>query len=536
MASLGRSSAMIAAGTLLSRITGLVRSMALVLVLTSKGPAADAFGTATALPNMIFTILSAGLLTAVFVPQIVKAARHDDGGSAFVSRLFTMATTALVVVTGLAMLGAPLLVSMMASEYKPETHAFAVALAYWCIPQVLFFGLFALVGETLNARNVYGPYTWAPIANNVISIIGFGLIWAMFGPLTAVADWTPDRIAMLGGTATGGIIAQFLILLLFWRRAGITLRPSFRWRGVGLGDPIKLAGWTFLMVVVGQVAAVVQTNVANTASEHNAPGLQVWNFTWLVFMLPYSVIVMSIGTPYFTRLSEHAAVGDRAAVRADIVASIRTVGVFIVLATAVVAAAAVPATRLFSGSRQDAVDSAPVLLAFLVSLIPLSVLFIIQRTFYAHDDTRTPFVFTVVQAAIVIAVTLAALLVPVEWRTAAAALGQSFAITVQTVLAVILLRRKIGPLGIREWGGSLLRFVVAAVPAGLVAYGWYRFLGGSGSWMVSDHAGILGQLAAAPAVLLLGAIGGVVYIAVLALLRAPELRTAVDTAVRLVRR
>src|SRR5690606_19695649 len=144
-----------------------------------------------------------------------------------------------------------------------------------------------------NARGVFGPFAWAPVINNVVSIAGFGAIIALFGGhLTDVTDWTPGRIALLGGTATTGIAAQALVLALFWRRAGISVRPDFRWKGVGLRNTGKLAGWTFLMMLAGQAAGLIQTRVTSEASGHGA-SVAVMQNAWLVFMLALSVVVMA---------------------------------------------------------------------------------------------------------------------------------------------------------------------------------------------------------------------------------------------------
>lgn len=539
MASLGRSSAMIAAGTMASRILGLVRTMLLVTVL-GEHLIGDAFAVANGLPNTIFNLISAGLLTAVFVPQIVKSAAHRDGGNAFVSKLFTLSGVVLVAVTILATVGAPILVQLYASEFSPGQTALAVAFAYWCIPQVLFYGLFALVGETFNAKNVYGPYTWAPIVNNVVSIAGLIAFLVMFRtPLNELSDWTPDRIALLGATATGGIIAQFLVLLLFWRRAGLTLRPDFRWRGVGLGNVVRLAGWTFLMVIVAQIAGLVQSQIVSTASGAGAdyPAQTIMNNAWLVYVLPYSIIVLSIGTPYFTRISEHAAAGRKDELLKDIDSSIRTLGVFIVLATAALAAAAVPASRIFTSTPESAQAASLVLLAYLVNLIPVAILFIIQRTFYVYGDTRTPFWFTLLQGVVVIVTALgASWFVPLEFLALAVAAGQTLATIIQTVVAIVLLRRRIGPLNARSWLGAHGRFAIAGIAGGAAGWGVYVLLGGAGSWIVSAGTGLVAQFSGVAGVAIIGAVTAVVYVAVLAVLRAPELTFGVEAVRKIIRR
>ena len=161
---------------------------------------------------------------------------------------------------------------------------------------------------------------------------------------------------------------------------------------MGLGNVGRLAGWTFLMALSSLVAGLVQTQILTDAAG-KAASVATFQYAWLIFMLPYSIIVLSIGTPYFTQISEHAAAGRHAEVRADIAQSIRTLLFFIAVAVAAVAAAAIPASRVFTNQASHAEEAALVLLAFLVCLVPLTILFIVQRTFYAYGDTRTPFWF-----------------------------------------------------------------------------------------------------------------------------------------------
>ncbi len=531
MSSLGRASAILGAGTLVSRLTGVVRSIVLVAALGSVGSgAADAFTIANQLPNNIYAIISTGILTGVLVPQIVRAATHADGGGAFVSKLLTLGTVVLVAVTGLATLAAPVLVQLY-STFTDAQLALAMALAYWCIPQLFFYGLYALVGETLNARRVFGPYTWAPIVNNLVSIAGFlGFIVIFGGHRTDVLTWTPDMITIVGGTATLGIVAQAAVLLLFWRRSGLRFRPDFAWRGMGLRTMGTLAWWTFLMVIVGQIAGLIQTRVVSAASEVAASAATM-AFAWFIFILPYSVIAVSIGTPYFTQLSEHAAAGRDDDVRADLGTSIRTIGFFLVGALAAVVAAAVPVSRIFSNSAPDAAATALVLGAYLIGLVPLSILYVVQRTFYAYGDTFRPFVFTLVQAALVVVTALlAGAILPLEYLAAGIALGQSLAGIVQLGIALVLLRARLGRLGMRTPTLALGRFFVAGLPAGAIGWGFFLLLGGIDGWTTSSM--LLGVAGAA----LIGGVTVAVYAAILAAMRAPELSALEPLLNRLRRR
>ena len=529
MSSLGRASAILGAGTLISRVTGLVRTIVLVAAIGSIGKPADAFAVANQLPNNVFTIIQTGILTAVIIPQIVKSAAHKDGGRAYISKLFTLGTMVFLVVTAIAMAIAPWLVMLYSNEAtRPDQLALAVAFAYWCLPQIFFYGLYALIGETLNAKRVFGPYTWTPVANNIISIAGFLVFIALFGGNQSnINVWDPTMIAVLGGTATLGIAVQAGLLLFAWRRTGLSLRPDFRWRGVGLGQVGTLAGWTFLMVIAGQIAGLIQTRVVLAASGEY-PSTALMMAAWLVFMLPYSIFAISIGTPYFTQIAEHAAAGRRDEVRSDVAKCMRIVSLFVIGSGIALAVAAVPATRIFTESASQAVAAAPVLVCYLVGLLPLSLLFIVQRAFYAFGDTRTPFLFTLVQVALIIGFSyLAAAIAPLSQLAASVALGQSIAGLVQTVIAIVILRRRLGGLELPQTLLSLGRFFIAAIPAGFAGWGAYVLMGAGEGWTAGQTGStFFDKLIGAVGTGVIGLVAVIVYAIVLLLLRAPELSGA----------
>ncbi len=533
MASLGRSSAIIGLGTFASRSTGLARSVVLVAVIGSTmSKAADAFTTANMLPTSIYELLAAGVLTGIIVPQIVKAASHSDAGPRFVSKLLTLGATLLVITTAIVLLIAPVLIWLYAPEYSPDQMALALTLAYWCLPQLLFYGLYALVGEVLNARRVFGPYSWAPVVNNVVSIVGFSVILALFGGPTEDVDlWTGPMITILGATATLGIALQAFVLVFFWRRVGLRVRPDFRWRGMGLRHIGTLAWWTFLAVVVGQLAYLIQSRVMSGASGEGS-AITVFFLAWAVFMLPHSIVAMSISTSYFTHLSEQVAQGRSDAIQGNLDESIRILSVFAFGFMAAIGAAAVPISRIFTTSAEGALGMAWVLGAFIIALVPFGVLVVIRRAFFAFHDTRTPFIFTVVQCvlaasgAVVAGVLNSAGILSPAFLAAAIALSQSLSTFVQLAVAVRLLRRHTGRIDLRPTWLACVRFFVASIPAAAVGWIVFLLLGGAEGWTVDDRLqGAAGGTLVAGAAL-------IVYIGALALLRAPELSAALRTLAR----
>ncbi len=524
--SLGRASAALAAGTLVSRVLGFASAAVLAWAIGPQNPSANAFALANQLPNNIYAIVAAGVLSAVLVPQIVRAGLHRDGGQDFVNRLITLGVVVFLAATIIATLCAPLLVDLYTVEggALADGRALAITFAYWCLPQIFFYAIYSLLGEVLNARGVFGPFTWAPVLNNVVVIVSLLTFAALFGVDPAHQDpqsWTTAQITLLAGGATLGIAAQAFVLLAFWRGTKLTFRPDFRWRGVGLGGTVRAAGWTFGMIVVTQLAGIVQSRVAFTAGADDA-SVAVLRIAWLIFMLPHSIIAVSIATPYFTRMSADARDGDLSAVRDGLSSSLRTIGLLVTGSAAALAAAALPFAAVFSNAPREVVGIGGVLLAYLIGLVPFSVLFLLQRAYYALGDTRTPFLFQLVQSVLFVAGALAVTLAPDELVAAGIALVTSLAGTVQAVVAALLLRRRLGGSGGTRIARRFGAYLLATIPAAAAGVGILWLLGG----LPGDGGGfaVSGRIPGILSVAVIGLVSVGVYLGVLALARIPEVR------------
>ncbi len=495
---LGRASMLLASGTVVSRILGFISAIILARTLGTVGAGADTFALANQLPNNIYAIVAGGVLSAVLVPHIVKAGLDTDGGQSFINKIVTLGFVIFLAVAVLATLLAPALVALYAQSggdggrgFSPEEIALAVAFAYWCLPQILFYALYSLLSEVLNARKVFGPFTWAPALNNIVAMTGlvaFGFIFPGADTADAMV-WTSSMVAVLAGSATAGVAAQAFILFLFWRRAGLSFRADFRWRGVGLGNTGRAVSWMFGMILVAQIAGVVQANVASLAAGGDAPSLAILRFSWLIFMLPHSVVAVSLATAYFTRMSTHARDGNRAAVREDFLESVSRIGFFMVLASAGLIVVSLPFARQFGGEPESIRAMAIVIAAYALGLLAFSVLFVVQRVFYALEDTRTPFFLQVLQATLFISLALGVSTLPVTQIAVGLALSASIAGTAQTLVAIVVLRRKLGGLSLLPLVSSLSQFLLAALPASaagvalLVAFG-----GGNGAGYLTESA------------------------------------------------
>ena len=531
--SVARSSLIMASGTIVSRILGFARAVLLAAAIGVTTDAADAFGVANQLPNNVYAIIVGGVLNAVLVPQLVRARAMADGGKGYVDRFVTLAITVFFAVTLLFTILAPVLVRLYTSGWTEEQLALATAFAYWCLPQLFFYGIYSVFGEVLNSRSHFGPFMWAPVLNNVVSLAGLIAFIVIFGADPtgdrAISDWGGDRVALLAGSATLGVAAQALILLVSWRKIGITLRFNFRWRGFGLGPALKAASWSLAMVLVTQIGGLVQTAVASTAAlartETNAvASVAAAAIAWLIFMLPHSVVTVSIATAYFTRMAKHASENKIEDFKKDLTTGLRVIGLVSVLSTAVLIILSYPVARVFVGEYPGTVALGNVIAAFMIGLVPFSFVYMMQKAFFALEDTKTPFIFTSIQIAIHITGSLTlGFLAPKEWLVVSIALLTAFSVIIQGLIAYQLLRRRIGGLAGYGVGRSLGINLLAVVPAAATGVAILWSLGGisAGSFALDRVVtSVFSSVLVASGMLL-------VYLALLWVLRATELREVI---------
>ncbi|WP_435201455.1 murein biosynthesis integral membrane protein MurJ [Janibacter sp. GS2] len=484
--SIARSSAIMAAGSLASRVLGLVRNTLTIAVVGLNLVASDAWNAANTLPNIFHLLIAGGVLNAVIVPQITKAMRHEDGGTVYINRLLTLAITVLAGVTLVLVLAAPLLISLVVSgSWDSEARGLATAFAVLCLPQVFFYGLYTLLGQVLTAHNRFGMFMWAPAFANVVAIAG--LLWFLItgAPLQApVSEWSPTMIAVLGGSATLSIAIQALVLIPPLRATGLRFRPVWGLRGSGLGGASRMALWAFAAVSIGQLGYFVNSRVLTSATYRateagiEGAGLTAYANAYLLFMLPHGLVTVSLITALFTRLSHAAHDGDTSAVTADLRRGMMMPAVLLIPATAIVVLLApLVLAAILPGTPRGATDaSVGVLVTMILGLVPYGWFFLVQRAYYAYEDGRTPFALQLVVTLIAVGVTLFGSTRPAQEVATWVGLGQSLSNLAAALLGLWLLRRRLGPLGLGRVVRQNARLLVATGVATGVGWAALRLL------------------------------------------------------------
>jgi putative peptidoglycan lipid II flippase len=466
-----------AAGTAVSRITGVLRDIAAAAALGFY-VVADAYSLGNSLPNIIYILIIGGALNAVFIPQLVRKMKEDaDEGKAYADRLITAVGTTLLILSLLAVLAAPLLVRLYTPADYPEADTeLAVAFARLLLPQIFFYGIYTLFSQVLNARGRFAMPMFAPIANNVIAIATF-LLFIVIAGTSAAADGalTGTEIVILGVGTTLGVVAQAVILIPLLLRSGYRYRPRFDWRDTGLGKTGRLAFWTIALVLVNQLTYLVivrfaaQANIDALAAGSTAAGLTTYQKAHLVFMLPHSIITVSIVTAMLPALSRVAHTGKLTEVGRDVGSTIRMVTTLMAPIAAVLAVTGSAIAVLLFGYGAATEDQAAlmgqVVSIFMIGLLPFTLFYVLLRGYYALEDTRTPFLITVV-----FSLALLAMMIPLfaavpagGAQIASLAWSYSAAYWIGLVLAWVVLARKLGGVDSGRTSWLMFRVMIAAV-------------------------------------------------------------------------
>jgi len=503
-----RSSAVVGLGTGLSRLTGLLRVLALFYALQFTR-LTDAYNAANTAPNTIYELLLGGVLSATLIPVFVEARERDDDDA--IDAVVTMISIVLIMVTLAAIVFAPWIFRIYTS--KPSLISVGVPLLRMFAPQVLFYGLTAVATALLNSRKRFAAPAFAPILNNLVLIAILLQVHRLAGGVPTIEQVTHDTtlLLLLGFGTTAGIVAMTVVLWPAMRRAGIRLHARFDWRNPAIRTVAQLSGWTFGYVIANQVALVVVQRLAIDSGDGH---LSAYTFAFIFFQLPHGLLAVSLMTTYMPDLAALANRHDLPGFRSKFMEGTRLLVLLVVPAAVGLALLARPLMDGLLGvlgqtrsTSADASTTADILRMFAIGLPGFSIYLFTLRGFYALKDTRTPFLVNLAENGtnIVFAVALVG-----GMSVTGLGLAYSIAYLVGAALALFLLSRKAGALWSPEAGASIGRTLVAAVAMGLVVWGLVSAAG-----QVSDWAAVALSLAGA-------VIGLGVYFGVLILLRSED--------------
>jgi putative peptidoglycan lipid II flippase len=506
-----RANAAVAAGTLVSRITGLVRVALLVGVVTAS--LADSYNTANNIPNVLYELVLGGVLTATLVPLFTEhALRHDEEAT---SAVVTIGLIVLAVLTIVATLVAPLIVRLYTfntpADADVETfRTVTTFFAFVFLPQIFFYGMTALASALLNARRRFFAAAWAPVLNNLVVIAALLALPALVSESPRdilLADRNATLRLVLALATTGGIVVTALALLPALRNAGVHLRWRPDWRHPAVRRVMVLSGWTIGYVIANQVALYAMTVLA----EPGSGGVTSYQAAFVLFQMPVGLLAVSIMTTFGPDLARARVRRDRPMFLGRMSLGLRALALVTMPAAAGLVALARPTVGVvlehgfFEASQADVTSEA--LAAFAVGMFALGAYLFILRAFYAHNDTRTPFVLNVFENAVNIAF---GLLLVGSFGVPGLAWSFTIGYAAAALFAFYVLTVKVRGVDVVGLAASLGRIALAAVVAGEVA------------WLVTQPIGANSGAGALARVVVGTVAGGITYIAALWFLRVPE--------------
>ncbi|MFG1676197.1 murein biosynthesis integral membrane protein MurJ [Micromonospora sp. NPDC049282] len=518
-------SAVMAIGSLVSRGTGFIRNLMIGAAL-GGALVGDAYTTAIFLPNQVYEFLLGGVLTSVLIPVLVRRRKSDpDRGEAYSQRLLTLAVLALAATVLIALIAAPVLTAIYAGGKDGDYRGLVTGLSYLMLPMLFFTGVSALIAAVLNTRGHFAAPMWAPILNNLVVIAVCGIYIAVFGAnIIEPGEMSGGRILLIGGGTLLGVAVQTAGLLPALRKVDFRWKWRFDFRALGLRELARLGGWMFCYVGVNQLGLFVVVNLLTRAAGGKNAGLLIYNNVFLLLMMAHGIIAVSIITALMPRMSAAAAEGRFGDVTADLSRGTRMVTAVLAPIAVCYAVLAGPISvvvfRYGAFNGDNAVATSTVLLVAALGLVPFAVSQLFTFAFYALPDTRTPALINI--PVVILRVLLQVGLFLIFSNTFAAAgmmLGNAVSYLAAAIISAMLLRPRVGRIGLGRIMGTLGRVVLAALGAALV-----------GALVVAVLPGEpegLSRPAAAVQLVIGGAVIGGTYLGLAMLLRIGEITEVV---------
>ncbi len=520
--SLVRSAGVVSASVFLSRITGLIREIAMAR-LFGAGQVYDAFLLGFRIPNLTRDLFAEGALSSAFVPIFTKYL--STKGKKDAAELSNLVATALLIVVGilcvLGMMFSPALVKLLAPGFAgvPGKFELAVRLTRIMFPFLLMVALAAQAMGVLNACNQFGIPAMSSTFFNIGSL-GFGLaLGFLIGPRIGLMPIE----GMAYGVVVGGAWQ------LFWQvpslvRSGFVFRPRIDLSHPGLRNILQLMGPAIVGNASVQVNVMVNTNFASSitdAAGHVINGPVSWlGYAFRFMQLPLGLFGVAIASATLPSVSRSAATGNMAEFRETLARSLGMIFLLTIpssVGLAVLGDSMIAA--VYQGGKFRAYDTHQTALAlscYAIGLAGYAAIKVLAPAFYALNDARTPMLISV--ASILVNIAAASSMVKLAGLGhAGLALSTSLVALFGSVVLYELIRRRVGRLGGRQLTAAFWKITLSSVLMGAACMISSRAV---------QHAIGVTRLARVADLAISIPLGLIVFVAAAKLFRLPELEAA----------
>ena len=516
MSSLLKSNLVVAAGTAISRLTGMLRVTVLAGVIGSTA-LNDAYVLGNESPNIVYELLLGGVLSATLVPLFSAFTEDDDeaAGRESTNVVFSFGIVVLAAITLISVLAAPLIFGIfslnIADDVDPELfRSVGTTLTRIFLIQIFFYGLVGLMNAFLNSRRRFFAAAWSPILPNAIIITTLLSLPDPTGGAWTLGDVVTDsRLRLtLGLGATLGIAAMAIALVPAALSTGFKFRFDWQPKHPAVKRLLSLSFWTFGFVAANIMALVVVRNLTEPGTSDTFAYFAAFTY----FVLPQGLLGVSIATTFQPELARAVARKDKPAFIETMSLGVRMTALLTIPAGVGLFVLRRPLIGLALENGQfgaeGALSASRALGGFALGLGAFSIYLFVLRGFYAHKDTKTAFKVNVVENAINVVLAVA-----LVGTYGVLGLGAAFAVAyvVAAFWVLQIMSYKVPGFEVRPILWSLWRMIVAAAAMGEAVWFITRNVGG--------NVGVDALLR-----LVVGAVVGlIVYFGLLATMAAPEL-------------
>ncbi|MBV7363201.1 hypothetical protein KRX54_01965 [Actinomycetaceae bacterium TAE3-ERU4] len=497
-----RSSMTIALGTMSSRVLGFIRGALLIAVLGAVG-VQDSFQVANNLPNLMYGLLAGSVISAVLLPEIVRAFNREDGGQTHVNRILTFTFVALGAITLTLTVFANVVVYLTAPYLSSAVLKLSIIWSYWFMPQMFFYGMQAVLGQVLNARGHFWEAAWSPVLNNVISILGLLYYVYLFGwapkGYSDPSNFTHTQMLVIAIPTTLGIVAQGVSLIWPLHKLGFRFRLTWGLRGHGLGRPFRVAVWTLLSATTYMVSTLVVQVVASAAEAYGynhgiiVPGPAARANATFIYMLPHSVVTASVATAFFAKISAFATSDDGVSVRRLLQIYLHRIVQITMFFTVCLVVFAVPIFQAFAASRGigEIAAYASVLRAYAPSLVFMALFIVEVDVLLSYGKAQKAFYGYLLKAVVLLLACLLTsfLTVAANWVIWTAA-AESFSYLFGSLILFAIVDKMLPGRTDSTLVRNLLGTLIAAVPTALIGA---IFIDLAGQFTVGSYGYVLGS-------------------------------------------
>ena len=514
---LWRANLIVACGTALSRMTGLIRII-IFGAMIGQTALADAYDAANNAPNVVYELLLGGILAASLVPLFTRYIQ--DGDDEAVSAISSVAVVVLAAIATLAMFASPIIFRVFslnpASDIDVELfRATGTNLTRLFVVQIFFYGLTAIASAILNSKRRFFAAAWTPVVANIVTIftlLAIPQVTSMKPPTIGELAANYSLQLLLGLGSTSGIIAMTIFMVVALSRSGTKLIWNFDLKHPAVKQLIRLSGWAVGYVVANQISLVVIKNLASPGSGN----VDAYSKAYTFFSLPHGLLAVSIATTFVPDLARAAANLDIAKFHEKFVSGIRLTALVTIPAALGMFVLARPLVAMllqhgnFDSSATQ--NTARALSGLAVGLAGFSIYLFVLRGFYANNDTRTPFWINLVENFLNI---VFAILLVTRFDVLGLGLAFSLAYLASAFIALWMMQKKSPGFNANSLLSGLIPILISAcVMAICMKLGLLQF---------TNHVSAVG-LNATTQVFSGLLIGGIIYVALLYLFRVREVR------------